>query len=207
MIEIDAKGLQQLSRTLQALPEESAKASMRAINYAAKRARTLGGRKIREQVNLKAPYVNEQLKVSRFATLQKPEAVISARHRPVRLARYNARQLTRRGPYAKGDPLRKISAGRVQAGVSVKVKKGGQTRRMRKAFLVPLRRGKMPGDSSHMGIFIRTGKDRKAIRHLYGPSVNQVFRSVRDDINPSIRQDLAAEYGRQLDLAFNRRRR
>lgn len=209
MIEIEAKGLQRLRRTLQGLQQDSHRSMVMAVNYAARRGRTEGGREIRRQVNLKAPYVNENLKVSRQAKQSDPEpyAVISGRVRPVRLARYGARQLTQRGPYARGDLLRGIKSGRKQAGVSVKVKPGGRPRKMRKAFLVPLKRGKMPGDKTNMGVFIRTGKDKNAIRHLYGPSVDQVFSRIRSELSPAIRQDLASEYSRLLRAKVAQRAR
>lgn len=202
MLKIDALGLKEIRRTLAALEKDQVTAQQRAVNYAARKARSEASRRIRAQVNLPVSYLNEPKRfyVSRWATRDKVEAVITARQRPTRLARYGGKQLTKKGPYAKGDPLRKIPAGRKQAGVSVRVKKGGQLRRMRRAFLVPLRRGKMPGDTSVMGIFIRTGKSKKSIRHLYGPSVDQVFARIRDELRPQILQDLAREYGRQLRL-------
>jgi hypothetical protein len=207
MLVIDAKGLQRLSQALQALPGQSEQACMRAVNYAARKARTDGSKRIRQQVALKANYVNENLRLDQLATPSRLSARISARHRPVRLARFSARQLVRSAPSARGDSLRGISAGRRQAGVSVRVKPGaGQVRRMRRAFLVPLRRGKMPGDATSFGVFIRTGPGRGDIKHLYGPSINQVFWSVREDLEPGIRRDLASEYARQMRLLTQRGR-
>lgn len=201
MITVKGDGLQRLQRSLRAVAGESVTATMRAVNYAAKRARTEASRQIRDQINLPARYVNENLKIEFKATRARLRSVISARTRPTRLARYGAKQLTRKakGP-AKGDPLRGIASGRKQAGVSVSVKRGGSRRKMRKAFLVPLRRGRMPGETSNMGVFIRTGRGKKDIKHLYGPSVDQLFRRIREELAPSIRIDLASEYARQMDL-------
>lgn len=202
MLKIDAIGLKEIRRTLDALAKGQATAQQRAVNYAARKARTEASRRIRAQINLPANYLNQnkRLYVSRWATRDKIEAVITARQRPTRLARYGGRQLTRSAPGALGDPLRGIGAGRAQHGVSVRVKTGGKLRRIRRAFLLPLRQGKMPGDKSLMGMFVRTGKSRKAIRHLYGPSVDQVFRRVRGELRPQILQDLEYEYSRQLRL-------
>lgn len=68
---------------------------MRAINRVASKTRTAASKAIREDVRLPASYVNENLKVSQKASINNPEAVITARKRPTRLARYGAKQLAR----------------------------------------------------------------------------------------------------------------
>ena len=41
-----------------------------------------------------------------------------------------------------------------------------------------------------LGVFTRTGRGRNAIKHAYGPSVDQVFRGVIRDIESEIGLDL-----------------
>lgn len=172
------------------------KAQMRAINRVASKTRTAASKAIRQDVKLPASYVNENLKVSRKASINNPEAVITGRKRPTRLARYGAKQMSRSAKRASGDTSRGIASGRKQAGVSVAVKKGASRKKMRKAFLIPLK------GSNAMGVFVRTGRVKKDIKHLYGPSVDQVFRAVRKDLKPEIRRNLVTEYERQLANAL-----
>jgi len=188
------------ARLLRGLARAVKKAQMRAINRVASKTRTAASKAIREDVRLPASYVNENLKVSQKASINNPEAVITARKRPTRLARYGAKQLARAAKNASGDPSRGIGAGRKQAGVSVGVKKGSGRRKKRNAFLMPLK------NSGKMGVFVRIGRAKKDIKHLYGPSVDQVFREVRRDLKPEIPRNLAIEYERQLENAMREER-
>lgn len=188
------------ARLLRGLARAVKKAQMRAVNRVASKTRTAASKAIRADVRLPASYVNENLKVSQKATINNAEAVITARKRPTRLARYGAKQLARAAKNAAGDPSRGIGAGRKQAGVSVGVKKGSGRRKKRDAFLMPLK------NSGKMGVFVRIGRGKKDIKHLYGPSVDQVFRAVRRDLKPEIPRNLAIEYERQLDNAMREER-
>lgn len=206
MIEVDLD-YEQFRIFARELTRESAKATAHAINYAAKRVRTEGSKRIRAQVNLPAKYVNENLAVRRFATPDKPEAIISGRVRATRLARYNAKGLTAHAPYGrKGDALRGIPAGRKHAGVSVRVKKGA-AKKMRKGILIPLQRGRRgakenawidEGGDKLFGIFIRTGKGKKDLKHLYGPSVDQLWRRERAELIPMATRLTGREYVRLM---------
>ena len=79
--------------------------------------------------------------------------------------------------------------------MSVKVTKAGGTKRMRKAFLLPLRAGTVAGGNG-MGIFVRLPSGE--LKHLYGPSPDQVFRRWRIDQAPNISVMLAQAYASQL---------
>lgn len=193
---INAKDITKATGFLRGAVRAVEKAQMRAINRTASKTRTAASKAIRQDIKLPASYVNENLKVSRKASINNPEAVITGRKRPTRLARYGAKQMSRVAKQASGDPSRGIASGRKQAGVSVAVKKGGSRKKMRKAFLIPLK------GSNAMGVFVRTGSGKKDIKHLYGPSVDQVFRAVRTDLKPQIRRELVTEYERQLANAL-----
>ena len=153
-------GLHEIEALLQRFGRVNRKAAKLAINDTARKLRVRGSREIRGQVNLKAAYVNKNLKVSQKASATSLRAVISAKRRPVLLTRYGAKQLTRKAKHpesSKGDPLRGIPPGRKAAGVSVRVKKGGPRKKMRGAFFIPLIGGAM-------GVAVRTGPGKEGLQ-------------------------------------------
>lgn len=127
----------------------------------------------------------------------------------------------------KGDKLRGIAAGRKQAGIAVSVKRGGGRKIMAGGFMIPLRSGKADGGNG-MGVFIRTGGARNArdvvsqeiytgkgskrqgavesgdIRHLYGPSVDQVMKGVINDMAPDVQAELEAAIVRQASYELEK---
>lgn len=171
-------------------------AAVRAINKVGKRVSPEVVRTITSQVRLTATYVRDKMEY-RPATSQNPVAQIVARKRATRLATYSARQLVRSAPRAKGDKLRGIAAGMKQAGVMVGVKRSAGQRAVRSFFYMPLKRGTGDLGGNGMGVFVRTGQGRNAIKHLYGPSVDQVFRGIIPDIEPGIQSDLRDELQRE----------
>lgn len=208
-IEIAASSLREMRAIARGLDDAGktiAVAQTRAINRVAAKTMTRARRAITSQVRLSASYVRERMTLQN-ATLAKPGATISARQRPTRLATYGASQLTRAASDASGDPLRGIPAGRKQAGISVGVKKGGARKKMRGAFLMPLRAGNVGGGNG-MGVFIRTGPARRDVKHLYSPSVDQLFNGVAEALVPTIETELEAALLRQIqhevDKAMNR---
>jgi hypothetical protein len=195
---------------------------VRAVNYAAKRLHTASVREIASQVNLKPKYIRDRLTIKQRATRSRPEAIIEGRKRETRLATYGAQGLTtkvkgrkiskkrkKRGMSAanmaaaemsgyKGDQLRGIPMLFKHAGVSVKVRKQGSRIKVKKMFLVPLSN---QGDGpSRFGVFrrIAPGKGKKTIKHLYGPSVNQMFKRVANQARNAVERDFQAEYLRLL---------
>jgi len=198
----------------------------RAINGVAAKTLTRARRAIVSQVNLSASYVRDRMSLSK-ANSTRLRAVIAGRQRPTRLATYRARQLTKNAKRAKGDPLRGIGSGRKQAGVAVSVTRGGSSKAMRGAFMIPLRRGETGGGNG-MGVFIRTGGARNNrslvevgatfkkrasspgkvesgdLRHLYGPSVDDVLSGVIRDIEDDVQGELEAALIRQARYEFGK---
>lgn len=174
-----ADALASASSRLRAIPAVLHKAARDAATDVALDVMREAPRDLSQRYNLPASYIKDNLKFRPAG--EDGVAVISARVRFTRLARFDARQLTaeakrdKRGrSRAKGDPRRGIAAGRKQAGVSVKVMRTGPREKFtRSAFLLPLRAGKEPG-ANGMGLFERVSNDR--IEHLYGPSPYQTFR-------------------------------
>ena len=134
--------LAKLSARVRDVPKAGERALFRAINTTAAKVQTMAVRSITSQLALQSSYVRGLLRIAK-ASPGRLEAIVAARRRPVRLARFGARQLTRAAKRARGDASRGISPGRKASGVSVKVTKAGGTKRMPKAFLLPLRAGEL----------------------------------------------------------------
>ncbi len=179
------------------------RAASQAINKITRDKRAEGARKIRDQVNLPASYVapgGKGLYVSQKASPAHLQGKITARGRPTSLARF----LT--------------SAPRIgRAGVVVEVAPG-KARFMKRVFPLRLPQGSADVATKYnLGLAIRlrpgerlankTSARRvsKGLYLLYGPSVDQVFRSidgsgVANDMVPEIERDLSAEFLRLLEL-------
>jgi hypothetical protein len=191
------EGLSSLS-SLDDLPAKIEQAARRAVNAATDRARAAAVRGVRQQVNFPASYFagdESRLRVTKRPSAGDLEGIVTGRHRATSLARF-------------------VSSGSVgsKSGVTVEVK-SGSARFMRRAFLIRLRAGNANLDTkSNLGLAIRLkageslSNKRNLIRMsnglylLYGPSVDQVFRTVAADISPEIGDFLEAEFTRLLDL-------
>lgn len=190
------------TRALEDLPRNMILSAMRAVNKTADRASTASRRLVREQINFPAQYLTgtdssgqPRLGVSRRATSDSLEAVVTGRHRPTSLARF-----------ATGSP----SAGK--AGVSVQVAPGF-ARYMKRAFVIRLPAGAGNVETKgNMGLAIRL-KPGEVIHNkrvmarlkgnlylLYGVSVDQAFASIREDVAPDAQDFLGAEFSRLLGL-------
>lgn len=186
------------TRPLESLPQNILTAAARAINRTTDRARTSAARQIREEVAFPASYLNPsqgRLVVSKKANAESLEGVISARTRATMLARFAG----------GGTPGK--------AGVTVEVAPGF-AKYLKRAFLIrlPAGRGGDVETKSNLGVAIRL-KEGEVIQNkrvmsrikgnlylLYGPSVDQVFKSVREDIGPETSDFLADEFSRLIKL-------
>lgn len=178
-------------------PAKITTAMYRSVNKAADEARVRAKDRMLDQVNFPPSYLegaNSRLYVSSYATRSKAEAVITGRFRPTSLARFASPQKLRNG-------------------VRVSVKPGRQSL-IKNAFLMKLR----SGDSdtlSNLGLAVRTKRGerpRGAFRPvqindrlwlLYGPSVSQVFKTVRVDVSPAAATRAEQEFRRLIDLEFD----
>lgn len=179
----------------------TALAAVQAINKVARDQRAEAARRIGEQINIPKRQLGPsggRLTVTKTATRSSLEARITARGRPTSLARFS-----------KGQPGR--------AGVTVEVKPG-QSRFMRRAFLIRLPQGTSLTDTRfNLGLAIRLrpgerldNKVRqvqlsKGLYLLYGPSIQQVFldnsgKGVADDLSGPTADKLEAEFMRLLNL-------
>jgi hypothetical protein len=178
------------------LPAHIVLAARQAVNKTADRARTAGARLMQQQVAFGAAYINERLQVTKRAQGTSLEAKVTGRFRATSLARFES---SNAAPGQKG-------------GLRVEVKPG-VAKFMPNAFLMKLRSGGELTDTKfNLGLAIRlrpgeTLHNKRQLKHvgrnlylLYGPSIDQVFRSVAHEIVPDMTEFLAAEFQRLVEL-------
>ena len=179
-------GLKKASEEIRSLDQKTKRNMARAINTATRKVRTQGSRDIRDEVRLPAGYVNQHLKVAKQANAGSLVSIIRATSRPVMLARYGAKPITKAAPGAKGNPSVGVGAGRKQVGVSVHVGRGQQRKRMPGALLIRLSGG-------NLGVAMRTAE---GLEVKYGPSVAQIFNNTREELIDSATDSVMAEFHR-----------
>lgn len=200
VVAVQARGLDKLQRYFERFPKVAEQASRLAVNDAATFGLTSGKREIRNQVSLSSSYLNDpdKIRITKRAKGSDLEAVIVANARPISLARF-----------AQGS---RTTFGKRPGGIKVRVKARGGTKQIGRGFLIRLRSGAALDDANfNVGLAVRLKKgervrNKKIIRQdslrglalLYGPSVNQVFRTVAPDITPAIEQRLRQEFLRQF---------
>jgi hypothetical protein len=206
---VQTAGLEKVSAYLRALPQRTSRALAPAINSTTRFAYAESSREIRAQVAFTRPYLGSatagnRLNVTRWATPNNPEAVITGRKRATSLARF-----ARPGSFTTNAKKR---------GVVVTVQPG-KPQEMPKAFFIKLRAGSkaVTEDSFNVGIAVRlkpgtTLRNKRAIPFskknpdlyiLYGPSVDQVFRQVAQTVEPRVTDKLKGEFLRQLARSDN----
>ena len=154
-----------------------------AINKTAPKIRTRASSAIRSQVRLTAAYVRDRLTI-RKAMRTNLTGAIQTPSRGLLLSRFST------DPLIAGDKVDWIKPPLVPAGgIKVKVKPDGEAKAVGgKPFYMVLK------NSRAIGIVRRIGAGRRGIEVLHGPSLSQVFNTVRDDVLP----EATAEYQAQL---------
>lgn len=150
-----------------------------AINKVARAVRADALERIFEQSLLPRSYVRERIVLVR-ASPGNPEAIIKSPKRGVLLTRYPYRQLYKRGKSGK----------RIAAGISIRIKPGRAPIRA-PWFVRRLRAGQQSGAGA-LGIARADPSRPGKIEVLHGPSVSQIFSSVRRDIEPEARASAGA---------------
>jgi hypothetical protein len=201
VIEVKLRGLDVVEKYIAALPEQANTALRLAVNKAALDGARKSKRRIMDQVNLSSEYIgNPANRDARLAVIRKAsghdlEAIIEARERPTSLARF-----------ATGA----AKFGKQTGNIRVRVKRG-KTRVLKKAFFVRLKSGKeLTQENYNVGLAIRlkagetinNKRDKvmfkPGIALLYGPSVQQVFQSVSEEVAPEVRDIAEREFLRQF---------
>ncbi len=186
-------------RSVEDIPAGILTAASRAINRTAERTRTAGRREIQRQVALPAKYLSDNLTIGRPAAKDSLEREIVGRFRPTSLARF-ARGGTPESTRAEGLVRLRVNPGR--------------SSEIQRAFLIRLRgTGGDTGVNANLGLAIRLREgetlrnrrlavtQRNGLTLLYGPSIDQTFRSVREDIAPDAALFLEQEFLRLVELS------
>lgn len=182
-ITFKSSGLDKIIEQMKNFSGDSKFDEVKAVNKVIISSRANAAEEISSQVNLSKSYLGSpndrdaRLAITQKATRNNVEAVISARVRPTSLARF-----------ASGKP----------GDVRVAVLKGKTSQQMRGAFIVRLSNGNDAlAQRVHAGSSLRNSYGSKRLSNklylLYGPSVDQVFQTVREDIAPKAILDLRAE--------------
>ena len=186
---IEINVLDDLVKFFDDLPDVAEQAAVLAINQVTEReGMTAIRNEMRSQVDFPKGYLESgRLKVRRKAYKGNLEAIIRGRDRATSLARF-ARGQTPENTRGRG--------------VRVQVKPG-QTKTLKRAFLVRLRNG-------NIGLAVRLKDGELPINThsevmladnvwlLYGPSVDQVLSGVADDVAPGILRSLSKQFLRQF---------
>lgn len=187
---IEPVGIDEAKMAFAELPANLKAALIKTINAVVPNVRELAIERITDQVALTKTYVRGRLYVSQRANNTDPTAVISGRVRSTQLRRYQGTQL-----YAAA----KLPGKKRLAGTSVRVKTGNGASVLKHTWIIKLKYGEVDAKAGlTMGIAERTGSGRNDYKILYGPSVDQVWRGVKDEITPDIELMLEDEWRRQM---------
>jgi len=208
MIGLDIKtiNLEAYEELAQQFPTIVPRAASMAINDAARRGRISAKREIMKQVNFTSSYLGGEkdgrLKIKQFSRPEMLSAAIEGRFRPTSLTRFltNQKSMVKRGRQGTwimgmGPAKLKIDAGSttmVDYAYLLRLRSGNL------GFAIRLRKGESIRGSSKSYPIGDTG-----FHLLYGPSVNQVFNTVRNDVTPEIIQKLNVEFDRQFQRLLN----
>lgn len=194
---IDAIGLQDTLKFFQQLPQVASRAAVLSINQTTQRTGIQAARKaMLAEVAFPAGYLTPpRFDVTKLATENSLSASIQGRFTPTSLARFS----TQRARFIR-------TGRRGRGGVTVRVSPGRSTT-LNRAFLINLRNGNLglairlkPGETlAHThGAKLLTSGPLRGLALLYGPSVDQVFRTVAADITPDLLAALQTEFLRQF---------
>lgn len=206
---IKVNGIRDFEKFLAKQPALANKAAALAINDITRKSYSASRKLITAKVNLPKSYLDgvgagsPRLQIIKLASEKDLSSIIRGRQRATSLARFDPKQLYRTGKNGKSVP----------DGVSIRVAAG--RKKIPKAFLLNLKRGN--ADTGNVGLAIRVpagenikGKHTQGrplggsgraddVYLLYGPSVQQVFSNVIDELTPKIDTDLGDEFNRQFE--------
>lgn len=196
-IQIDVAQVSGLADKVAKLDAESfAQAAVTALNDAAESGYELARDRITVGINISDDYLRHRMSLNPATrTTLKAEIVASGDvSRMTRLVHYDARMVivpakTKR-PQNRG--RLGIPVGSKQAGVSVHVK---TPKTIDGWFMLPLRQGNAQGEK--LGVFSRKNG---RLKHMYGPSVYQLFRYQIPHIEGEVGEGLQEEMLRQVDI-------
>lgn len=186
---VAVQGIENLGSIAELAPKARL-AAMRAVNKAVDRTRTQSSRMIRDRKAFPASYLQEpgRLGSQKAKSPASPTAYIIARQRGTSLNRFARRS----GKY-----------------LAVRINVGSQAKTLKRAFVMNLRSGNVgvamrlrPGENpgNRLKKDVWTNSRGQRIWFMYGPSVDQVFRQVAEDVSPFAADVMQAEFQRLLAL-------
>lgn len=191
-VEVDQAQLKDAMALFEFLGLHAEDALRIAINKTAPKVKTAAGRRIREQVRLQASYVNERLVVKK-ATRLKLSGSIGTPSRGLLLSRFST------DATVASDKVGWIRPPAMpKRGIFVKVKPNGAAKRMGNAFYVVLNGG-------FLAIAAREGAARKPFKVFRGPSLSQVFNTVRADVLPDAGDELTKQMADAMRYLLQKR--
>jgi hypothetical protein len=188
-IGIEVNALTDVVRYFEELPGIAEQAAVLAVNQVAERDGMSAIRtEMRKEINFPKGYLEgDRLRVRKKASRGNIEAIIRGRDRATSLARF-----------AQGQNPGNTRGRGVRGTV-----KPGQTRTLKSAFMVQLKNGNV-GLAVRLKAGQRLENSHAAVRLaenvylLYGPSVDQVFRGVADNLTPDIANKVTNQFLRQF---------
>lgn len=199
---IEATGLKEYARYLEQFPVITPRAARIALNQTAERkGLKLSRERMLQQVAFSSGYLYPpRFEVSKKATDSSLLATIRGAFTPTPLARFAGAQRTRFATARAHN--RRVNRPKIRVEI-----KPGHPIVLPNAFLLTLKNGNIglgirvkPGEVLHHSVgakFIATGP-LAGVYLLYGPSVDQVFRSVAAEISPDLLLELESEFLRQF---------
>ncbi len=179
-IEVNRRQLAEVQAMVSGISDNAPKILARSLNSTVSKGKTLSSKKIREQVSLKAQYVNSKLSVNK-ATWHKLSASISAASRGVLMTRYPHTVLKR-------------------GGATVKIKRSGARKKLPGAFKTIVYAGKEKKRVEVLAVpkAGRYKNGHRKIEVLYSPSVSQVFDDTRNQVMDELNDYLLEQVEKQL---------
>ena len=205
---IEAIGLSEFAAHLALAPKIATESARIALNQTAERkGLKLAQEAMLSQVAFPRGYLSgsdgsgeRRFRVSKRAQNTDLEAHLRGRFSPTSLSRF-----------ATGRP--EFVGGRFRRGSPIQVRVNpARVRTLEHSFFIQLRNGNIG-----LGVRIRNGETLtnttgaklitsgplRGVALLYGPSVDQVCRTVAVDISPALLQELTVEFMRQFAIRFN----
>ncbi len=157
------------------------KAAVRALNRAADQTKTEAKRQIAAVYNLKSSAAAEQIATSK-AFAGRLVATVTVRGRAIPLVQFDAR-------WKQGQP----------GGATVKVKRGGNRKNIRGAFIARMKSG-------HTGVFVRQGGARLPVRELYTIGLPRMFlaKVVQDAVRKVATESFEKNFRQQIQYLTTR---
>lgn len=194
-VEIDRAQLESAQQRLAHIKNGAARALSRALNKTASKAKTVASRAIRDQINLSAADVWENLKgpangFAYKATVNQLTARLSAPKRGLLLYHFATNAVA--------------ATGRPPTPIKLKIKPAGGAVTLASGFWIRTKDSNKITPAVRNVILIRLGMTRWVsgklpYTALHGPSPSQVFADVKDDIGADMSAVLAANLNHEMD--------